>query len=682
MISKYSNKVTDKEYNLFMSLMHVCVSKHLFDEHFTVIWANDYFYELIGYERQEYEALYHNHVDEYFKDSPEEIAKMGRIILDAYERKEEGYEFECKMHVKGGGHTWIRVTGRFTDELYEGVPVIYTIYTDITSLKEMQLELEEQSNKLRKALDMAECANRAKSDFLSRMSHDIRTPMNAIIGMTNIAASHLEHPVKMQDCLKKISLSSQHLLGLINDVLDMSKIESGKMTLNKDAMFLPDLLENVITILQPSIKDKQHQFSVRLKNVKHERFLSDALRLRQVFINILSNAVKFTPDQGVITFDVEELSSDPAGVAYFKFVFTDSGIGIKPEFVEYIFDAFTREKDSRVDRAEGSGLGMAISKRIVEMFGGTIEIQSEVGKGTSFIVELPLEIDSVHNEMALDQQQLPELKIMVVDDDEVMCEYTVKMLKEIGIYAEWANSSDRAIEKVKEAHQRGKDYDAVVLDWKMPDRDGIETTRLIRQYTRQDLPILIISAYDWTDIEEEAREAGVNGFLTKPIFLSTLYNGLQKYILGHPLLPHPRPDKQFDFTGKKFLLVEDNELNREVASELLSALGATIEYAGNGAEGLAKFDDRPEFYYDLILMDVQMPVMDGYAATREIRKLSRKDACTIPILAMTADAFPEDIKAAKNAGMDGHLVKPLDIASMNREINRWVCKDPLSSRST
>lgn len=672
MISSYSNKVTDKDYNLFMSLMHVSVSKHLFNQHFTVIWANDYFYELIGYSKKEYEDLYHNHVDEYYKDNPEEVAEMAKIIVKAYENGEPGYEFDCKMHVKGGGTTWIHVTGIFTDELYEGIPVIYTIYTDITNLKEMQLALEERTDMLRKALDMAECANRAKSDFLSRMSHDIRTPMNAIIGMTDIAASHLNNPAKIQDCLKKISLSSQHLLGLINDVLDMSKIESGKMSLNNDNMSLPDLLENVVTILQPTMKAKQQQFSVSLKNIKHEQFYSDALRLRQVFINILSNAVKFTPDNGKITFRVEELYSDKPEIANFQFIFTDTGIGIKPEFREHIFDAFTREKDSRVDKAEGSGLGMAISKRIVEMFGGTIEIQSEVGKGTSFLVNLPLVIDKTHNEALFDERHFPDIKIMVVDDDEIMCEYTVQMLEKIGVYAEWADSSDMAIEKVKEAHRTGDDYSAVILDWKMPDRDGIETTRLIRQYTRKDLPILIISAYDWTDIEEEARQAGVNGFLTKPVFLSTLYKGLQKYVLGNPLLSGKEHNKHYNFTGKRFLLVEDNELNREIAIELLSAVGATIEYACNGADGLAKFQQSPELYYDLILMDIQMPVMDGYTATRRIRESIRKDARTIPILAMTADAFSEDIKAAKNAGMNGHLAKPLNVTTMNREINKFV----------
>lgn len=671
MIRNYADKVTDYEYNLFMSLMKFSVSKHLFDEHFTVIWANDYFYELIGYTKPEYEELFHNHVDEYFKGDPDAIEQMGKIIMEAYENhKDTGYEFECKMHVKGDKYAWIRVTGRFTDELYNGVPVIYTVYTNITSLKEMQFKLEERSNMLREALEMAECANRAKSDFLSRMSHDIRTPMNAIIGMTDIASSNLDNPTKMQDCLKKISLSSQHLLGLINDVLDMSKIESGKMTLNNDAMSLPDLLENVVTIMQTAFKAKEQQFSIRLKNVLHEQFYCDALRLRQVFINILSNASKFTPDGGKITFDVEELESDETTHAFFKFTVNDTGIGIKPDFIEHIFDAFSREKDSRVDKAEGSGLGMAISKKIVDMFGGNIEVQSKPGVGTSFIITLPLWINKAQVPV-MEEMNFPGLKIIVVDDDDIMCEYTVQMLKKIGIQATWANNSDDAIAQIREAYQAGSGFDAVILDWQMPDRNGIQTTQLIRKNANSDLPILIISAYDWADIEDEARIAGVNGFITKPIFMSTLCSGLRKYVLQEHLPKYEKDQtNQFDFTNKKFLLAEDNELNREITIELLSSIGAIIEYACDGAEAVQKFEQAPENYYDLILMDIQMPVMNGYTATRKIRGLSRKDARTIPILAMTADVFSEDIKAAKEAGMNGHLAKPLNVSLMNSEINK------------
>lgn len=673
MISDFGNKVTAYEYNMFMSLMHVSVSKHLFDEHFTVIWANNYFYELIGYPKEEYERLYHNHVDEYYKDDPGALAEMGKIIVDAYQRGDSGYEFETRMHVKGGKKVWIKVTGRFTDEVKDGIPVIYTIYTDITSLKEMQIKLEERSEMLREALDMAECANRAKSDFLSRMSHDIRTPMNAIIGMVDIARSNMDNPTKMRDCLRKISLSSQHLLGLINDVLDMSKIESGKMDLNNAPMSLPQLLENVVTILQSSIKGKGQQFSIRLKDVRHENFLCDALRLRQVFINILSNAIKFTPDKGKITFIIEESPLESEETAHFRFTCRDTGIGIRPEFIGQLFDAFTRERDSRVDKVEGSGLGMAISKKIVDMLNGTITVDSIPGKGTTFTIDLPLQIDTTQGTKPYDDALLQSLKVLIVDDDIPSCEYILQMLDKMGVEAQYANTSNEAVDKVKRAFLANQEYDIVILDWRMPDRDGVETARLIRKNTRKDLPILIISAYDWNDVEDEALTAGINSFLTKPIFQSTLYHGLKECVLKQSL-----PDKDnerpgfVDFEGKKFLLVEDNELNREIAIELLSSVGASIEYACNGAEALESFKRCPERFFDLILMDIQMPVMNGYEATREIRKLPRQDSLDIPILAMTADVFAEDIKAAFEAGMNGHLAKPLDIKTMFSEINKFI----------
>lgn len=669
MISNYSNKVMDDDYNMFMSLMHVSVSKHLFDEHFTVIWANDYFYDLIKYPKEEYEALFHNHVDEYYKDDPEAVAQMGRIILGAYNNNEPGYEFECRMPVNGGGLSWIRVTGRFTDEVFHGIPVIYTVYTDITHLKELQFKLEERSEMLRDALEMAERANRAKSDFLSRMSHDIRTPMNAIIGMTDIASSNLTHPEKIKDCLKKISLSSQHLLGLINDVLDMSKIESGKMTLNNDVMSLPELLENVVAIMRPAVKEKGQEFSIRMHNVVHENFYCDALRLRQVFINILSNASKFTPNGGKITFDIEEGHSEDPQTAVFQFLFADSGIGMKPEFVAHIFDAFTREQDSRVDKTEGSGLGMAITKKIVDMLGGSIEIESRPGAGASFLVTLPLKMDET---ISVDIR-IPDMRVLVVDDDAVMCEYTVKMLHEIGAQADWTCKSCEALSKIKAASDEKQPYDVVLMDWRMPDQDGIETTRRIRESVGRELPIVIISAYDWADIEEDAQGAGVNGFVTKPLFRSTLYQALQKYVLGEKFsLYEPGSPRRYDFKGKRFLLVEDNELNREIAIELLSASGAVLDYACDGSEGVKKFEQSPEGFYDLVLMDIQMPVMNGYDATRKIRRLSRRDSGTVPILAMTADAFTEDISAAREAGMNGHLAKPLDVATMNREIDRFL----------
>lgn len=662
MLTNYANKVMDYEYNMFMSVMNVSVSKHLWDEHFTVLWANDYFYELIGYEKEEYTALFHNHVDEYFKDDPGAVAAMGEIIMAAYELKEQGYEFECQMPTKSGKKVWIRVTGRFTDEIHEGIPVIYTTYMDITDLKEMQIQMEE-------ALKMAEQANRAKSDFLSRMSHDIRTPMNAIVGMTEIAGAHVDNPVKVKDCLKKIALSSQHLLGLINDVLDMSKIESGKMMPSIGSMYMPEIIENVVAILQPQVKDKEQQFDVRLHNVRHENFYSDALRLRQVFINILSNACKFTPKGGTITMDVVEEPSKQENIADFTFTFTDSGIGMNQEFIETIFDAFSREQDSRVDKTEGTGLGMAITKKIVDMLEGTISVSSEVGKGSVFTVRMPLQIENVEPE----DVKLPKLRVLVTDDDEIACEYTVHVLEESGVCVDWTTSGYGAIEKACEAYQKGEDYDAVILDWKMPEIDGVQTARIMGEKTGGKLPIMMLSAYDCSEIEEDARAAGVSAFLQKPLFRSTLLHSLRRYVLGESVSSGERKwKKKYDFSGKTFLVVEDNELNMEIAQEIFSSVGAKVEYAYNGAEGVEKFTQSPEGYYDLILMDVQMPVMNGYTATRKLRELPRQDARSVPILAMTADAFAEDIEMAKESGMNGHLAKPLNMDAVNRTIEGFL----------
>lgn len=662
MIKNYANRVMDYEYNAFMTLMNVSVSKHLFDEHFTVLWANDYFYQLIGYEKEEYEDLFHNHVDEFYKDDPDSIAVMTEIIMDAYNKNESGYEFECPMQVKGGGTAWIRVTGRFTDELFEGIPVIYTIYTDITKLKELQQKLETQSEQLTLALNMAEKANQAKSNFLSQMSHDIRTPMNAIVGMTNIASMHLDDPRKVQDCLKKISSSSQHLLGLINDVLDMSKIESGSIALSLESTSLPKVLENVVSIMQPVFKSKNQFFSTRLKHVQHEDFICDTLRLRQIFINILSNASKFTPEYGTIIFDIEELKSDIPGYAMIQFTFTDSGSGIKPEFLPHIFEAFTREKDSRVDKTEGSGLGMAITKNLTELLGGTIHVESQPGQGTTFKVDLPLKL-SIHASLPLTCEGL---KILVVDNDEIACKYLVETLEELNASASWVDSGEDAVTKISEACQAEEDFDLVLMDWKMPDMDGLQTARAIRESIGKEIPILVSSAYDWSDIEREALQAGINGFLQKPLFKTTLCEEIQRCLVGEK--PRRRQKPLCSLSGKRFLLVEDNALNLEIAVELLQTMGAQVDTARNGHEGTVKFSQSLEGYYDMILMDVQMPVMNGYEAVRHIRALSRSDSAQIPIIAMTADAFAEDVAAARQAGMNGHLSKPFDIDTLTKTI--------------
>ncbi|WP_418811870.1 ATP-binding protein [Phascolarctobacterium faecium] len=617
-LNEQSSEQTVYDYNMLMSAMNVSVSKHLMDENFTVVWANDYFYSQTLYTKQEYEAIYHNSCRKYFEQYPEEYEKMAMVVEQALLKGKSGYECICRMPRKDGSCSWIKVSGMFSDQKVNDIPVIYATFIDVTEAveqKELQQQLEKRSQELQAALQAAEVANREKSDFLSRMSHDIRTPMNAIMGMTDIASAHIDTPEKVQDCLRKISLSSQHLLGLINDVLDMSKIESGKMTLAEEVIELPEVMDTIVSIMQSSVKARQQQFDVRLRHIRHEQLCCDSLRLRQVLINVLSNASKFTPPGGTVSFDIEETASENAAKAWFKFTVRDTGIGIKPEFLRDIFKPFTREKDSRIDKTEGSGLGMAISKKIVDLMGGTIEVSSEVGTGTEFTIRLPLPI----SELELGNFKFPDLKIIVVDDDVIVCEHTTELLRQIGIRSDWETCGQRAVQKVLAAHQ-----------------------------------------------------AGVNGFMTKPVFMSTLCRALQRYVLGQAAADEQK--SKTDFSGKRFLLVEDNALNREIAVEMLESAGAVVESACDGAEGAAKFAAEPAGYYDLLLMDVQMPVMNGYEATQKIRASAKSDARTVPIVAMTADAFAEDIIEAKKAGMNSHLAKPLNLATLVREINKQLQK--------
>ena len=659
------------EYNTLMSALQVSVSKHLLDECFTMVWGNDFYYKIIGYPKDEYEAMFQNNPVAFYTHHGylEELEAIRRVTVQALTNGEPGYSILTRMPVKGGGAAWVRMTGTFTQEMIDGKQVSYTVITDVTEAveqKQLQKQLEDQAEQLKRALEAAESASRAKSDFLSRMSHDIRTPMNAIVGMTEIAAAHLDNPDKVHSCLKKIALSSQHLLGLINDVLDMSKIESGKMALRCESMLLPEVLENVIAIIQPMIKSRGQQFSIRLHNVVHERFTCDSLRLRQVFINILSNASKFTPEGGRITVDVEEAPQDRPGEARFRFTFSDTGMGIRPEFLAHIFDAFTRERDNRVDKTEGSGLGMAITQKIVEMMGGAVTVESEWGKGSTFTVMLPLRIEAQEP----GEWRFPGIRVLVADDDDVMCEYTVEMLRACGVEARWVNSGRAAVEQVSLAHERGEALDAVIVDWKMPGQDGVETVRQIRGRVGAGVPILIASAYDWTEIEAEALAAGANGFLPKPLFRSTLLQGLNRYVLGREEEQYLRSgERRYDFSGKTFLLAEDNLLNQEIAMELIGAAGAVLEPAADGVEAVERFAASPVGYYDLILMDIQMPRMDGYQATRIIRAMDRPDAARVPIFAMTADAFAEDEERCLAVGMNAHISKPIEINSIYAKLS-------------
>lgn len=524
-----------------------------------------------------------------------------------------------------------------------------------------------QMQAVEEAKQKAEHASKSKSEFLSNMSHDIRTPMNAIVGMTAIASANIDNTQQVQNCLKKITLSSRHLLGLINDILDMSKIESGKMTLNLEWVSLREVMDNIVNIVQPQVKAKKQQFDVFIHDISAEEVCSDSVRLNQVLLNLLSNAIKFTPEGGSIKVSMYEEDS-VRGDDYIRIHLQvqDTGIGMTEEFQKKIFESFTREDNARVHKTEGSGLGMAITKYIVDAMDGTIEVHSQKGVGTTFHIIFDFQkVPEQEMEMIL-----PEWNMLVVDDDQQLCESAVLSLESIGIRAEWTLDGESALKLVAERHKTHRDYQVILLDWKLPGMDGIETARRIRSQLDKDIPILLISAYDWSEIEEEARAAGISGFISKPLFRSTLFYGLKPYAEMAASLT-PEEERPVDFTGKRVLLAEDNELNWEIAEELLRELGLELEWAENGRICVEKFQKSSVGYYDAILMDIRMPEMTGYEAADAIRKLDRADA-DVPIIAMTADAFLEDIQRCMEHGMNAHIAKPIDIREVSRLLGKYL----------
>lgn len=527
---------------------------------------------------------------------------------------------------------------------------------------------QKQIRELNEAKLEADHANKAKSEFLSNMSHDIRTPMNGIVGMTAIAVNNIDDKERVRDCLRKITLSSKHLLGLINDVLDMSKIESGKLTLNMDIVSLRDAMESIVNIVQPQVKAKKQHFDIFIKKIQTENIYCDSVRLNQVLINLLSNAIKYTPEKGRINIYLSQEES-PLGSQYVRchFRVKDNGIGMSEEFQKTIFDTFTREKVTQVDKTEGAGLGMAITKCIVDAMKGTIELHSKSGEGSEFHITLDLE----RAKQRIEDVVLPPWNTLVVDNNEDLCHSAAAALKEIGINAEYALSGKEAVEMVKKRHDAQDDYQLVLIDWKMPEMDGLETTREIRKRLGAEVPILIISAYDWSDIKDEAMEAGANGFISKPLFKSNLYLGLSKFIEDEGTVSALKEEEEKDFTGRKILLAEDNDLNWEIANEILSTAGFKLEHAENGKICVEKFEASEEGTYDVILMDIRMPVMNGYDAAKTIRGLDRADA-HLPIIAMTADAFSEDIQHSLDCGMNAHISKPIDVKELMDELAKYL----------
>ncbi len=541
---------------------------------------------------------------------------------------------------------------------------IFLVYIKFNRQNTKQLEFAKES---------AVKANQAKSEFLSNMSHDIRTPMNAIVGMTAIARSNIDDQEHVQNCLKKIAISSKHLLGLINDILDMSKIESGKMTLNIEQISLREILNGIATIVQPQMKTKKQKFDIYIHDIITESVYCDSVRLNQVLLNLLSNAIKFTSEEGMIEIALSQVES-PKGENFVRNIIQvkDNGIGMSKEFLPTIFDLFIREDNARVHKTEGTGLGMAITKYIVDAMNGSIEVESEKGKGTTFTITLDLEKAlEIEEEMIL-----PNWKMLVVDDDELLCETTVSSLKSIGIDSEWTLSGQGAVDMAIQAHKKNNCYDVILMDWKLPDMDGIEAAKRIREELGDEIPILLVSAYDWGDMEQEARKAGISGFISKPLFKSTLYYGLKKFVKNE-IKDDKKPVEdtpQSNLEGYHILLAEDNDLNWEIAEVLLSSIGATIDRAENGKICVEMLTESKPGSYDVILMDIRMPVMTGLEATVEIRKSEHPDK-DIPIIAMTADAFSDDMKKCLDCGMNAHIAKPIEIDVVKNAILKFCNKN-------
>ena len=572
--------------------------------------------------------------------------------------EQQEWDFEY-VHQKTGEQRWFHIIAMGSE--VNGKKKYILVMSDRTVDKKMNQALYE-------AVRAAETANRAKSTFLSNMSHDIRTPMNAVIGFTTLAVSNIDNKEKVRDYLGKILSSSNHLLSLINDVLDMSRIESGKIHLEETEVSLSDMLHDLKTIISGHIYAKQLELYMDAMDITDEDVYCDKTRLNQVLLNLLSNAIKFTPAGGTVSVRLKQFPGAKKGSGLYEIRVKDSGIGMSQEFVQKIFSPFERERTSTVSRTQGTGLGMAITKNIVDMMGGTIEVRTEQGKGTEFIVRLPLRIQS--EQRSIEKiAELEDLKALVVDDDFNTCDSVTKMLVKVGMRSEWTLSGKEAVLRARQSMELGDAFHAYIIDWRLPDMNGIEVTRQIRSMG-DDTPIIILTAYDWSDIEVEARAAGVNAFCAKPLFMSDIRETLMAAIgqkqtgAEDRILPEAGPD----FRGRCILLVEDNELNREIAEELLKQYGFLVDIAENGAEAVEKVKNSAPGTYDLVLMDIQMPVMNGYEATEQIRALEDPALAQIRILAMTANAFDEDRKQALKCGMDGFLSKPIVMEELIRTL--------------
>lgn len=617
--------------------------------------------------QQTYSRLYEDFSSGVHPDNRKEYASRFSLesLRESLVHNKNEVFLESKHLLADGEYHWISTQIIYVDNPYSDDMLAILISRRID---EQRHEEEQQRLALESALDSAKAASNAKSRFLSNMSHDIRTPMNAIIGMTAIAAAHIDDRDRVLECLKKINLSGKHLLSLINDVLDMSKIENGKLSMRDEPFNFPELVADAAELIRSQANAGRLAMDVCLSPMKHENVVGDPLRMRQVCINILSNAVKYTPPGGFVRIEAWQEESPVLGYANYVFRCTDTGVGMEPSFLEHIFQPFERARDHAGMRVAGTGLGMAITKNIIDLMNGDIHVESSPGKGSVFTISIPLKLQDAPKE------QVPEawlgINSLIVDDDRQTCLNAVELLRDMGLRACFVTDGETGVRYVADAKDTKDPYELIIIDWKMPGMDGVETARRIRENVGEAVPVIILTAYDWSEIECEAREAGVTAFISKPFYRSKMCYLLRG--LDGSAGEDKRTEKRLDYKGKRILLVEDNEINREIAGTLIREMGIMVEEAVDGGEAVDKVMRSEEGYYDLIFMDIQMPVMDGYQAARAIRGLERRDVCRMPIIAMTANAFEEDVRAAIRAGMNAHFSKPIDLDALESLLSRYL----------
>lgn len=635
-----------------------------------LLWYSNKFLSIIGYSKTEYEKELRDRRDYIHPEDKPRVFEM----MDKARETEESVIMEIRIITHSGETRIVTATISYVkaDESWDDIPSFYSLGIDTT--KE-HLEQARQRQFLEDAYQTAKIASDAKTNFLSTMSHDIRTPMNAIIGMMTILSANTNSPEIIKDCIYKINSSSKHLLSLINEVLDMSKIESGKINLILEETNLADMVQEVSDMCRPLISAKNQNFSISVNSLEHEWVIVDSERLKQVLVNLLSNANKYTPEGGNIVFGISELYSEQRNKSQYEFCIADNGIGMSKEFLARAFEPFARSEDSRISKIQGTGLGLTIADNIIRMVNGTIQVQSEPEAGTKFTVTVPLEWSQKDDENDL---KLAGLSILVVDDDEVVCENAVKILEKLGITGRYVLSGKDAIACVVEANKQNQPFFAIILDWIMPGMDGLKVVKRIRGILGNDIPIIIISAYDYSEVEADFIEAGADAFISKPLFKSKLLYALQTLLSSEKKHEAIKKEKVSSLADKRILLAEDNELNSSIVVKLLEMYKMHVDTAENGKKSVELFENSAPGTYSAILMDIQMPVMNGYEATSIIRSLKRSDAKKIPIIALTANVFSSDIAKTRSVGMNEHIAKPIEVEHMIETLQKCIAESSLS----